>query len=123
VSRDSVKVGETKVNGKMLPVYNTVKAKLTTYRKELSSNGLLSMIVVDAKTNGVLTHRKFPGEYVWVSQWARFNGDERALSDDQLRICRQKELQPPGPQDLFLEFTKPIYNQLIPSVRNFYQSY
>ncbi len=123
VSRDSVKVGETKVNGKMVPVYNTVKAKLTTYRKELSSNGLLSMIVVDAKTNGVLTHRKFPGEYVWVSQWARFNGDERALSDEQLRICRQKELQPPGPQDLFLEFTKPIYNQLIPSVRNFYQSY
>jgi hypothetical protein len=123
VSRDSVKVGETKVNGKMVPVYNTVKAKLTTYRKELSSNGLLSMIVVDAKTNGVLTHRKFPGEYVWVSQWARFNGDERALSEDQLRICRQKELQPPGPQDLFLEFTRPIYNQLIPSVKNFYQSY
>ncbi|AYB33850.1 hypothetical protein [Chryseolinea soli] len=123
VSRDSVKVGETKVNGKMVPVYNTVKAKLTTYRKELSSNGLLSMIVVDAKTNGVLTHRKFPGEYVWVSQWARFNGDERALSDEQLRTCRLKELQPPGPQDLFLEFTKPIYNQLIPSVKNFYQSY
>jgi hypothetical protein len=123
VSRDSVKVGETKVNGKMVPVYNTVKAKLTTYRKELSSNGLLSMIVVDAKTNGVLTHRKFPGEYVWVSQWARFNGDERALSDEQLRYCKQRELQPPGPQDLFLEFTKPIYNQLIPSVRNFYQNY
>ncbi|HEY5747112.1 MAG TPA: hypothetical protein VIU12_13595 [Chryseolinea sp.] len=123
VSRDSVKVGEAKVSGKTVPVYNTVKAKLTTYRKELSSNGLLSMIVVDAKTNGVLTHRKFNGEYVWVSQWARFNGDERALSDDQLRICRQKELQPPGPQDLFLEFTKPIYNQLIPSVRSFYQSY
>jgi len=123
VTRDSVKVGETKVNGKMVPVYNTVKAKLTTYRKELSSNGLLSMIVVDAKTNGVLTHRKFNGEYVWFSQWARFNGDERALSDEQLRICKQKEQQPPGPQDLFLAFTRPIYDQLIPSVRNFYQNY
>jgi hypothetical protein len=123
VSRDSVKVGETKVNGKMVPVYNTVKAKLTTYRKELSSNGLLSMIVVDAKTNGVLAHRKFPGEYVWFSQWARFNGDERALSDEQLRVCKQKEQQPPGPQDLFLAFTRPIYDQLIPSVRNFYQNY
>jgi len=123
VTRDSVKVGETKVNGKMVPVYNTVKAKLTTYRKELTSNGLLSMIVVDAKTNGVLAHRKFNGEYVWVSQWARFNGDERALTDEQLRVCKLKELQPPGAQDLFLEFTKPIYNQLIPSVRSFYQSY
>ena len=123
VTRDSVKVGEAKVAGKTVPVYNTVKAKLTTYRKELSSNGLLSMIVVDAKTNGVLTHRKFPGEYVWVSQWARFNGDERALTDEQLRVCKQKEQQPPGPQDLFLAFTRPIYDQLIPSVRNFYQNY
>jgi hypothetical protein len=123
VTKDSVKVGEAKIEGKTVPVYNTVKAKLTTYRKELISNGLLSMIVVDAKTNGVLTTRKFTGEFVWVSQWARFNGDERALSDDQLRICKLREQQPPHPQDLFLEFTKPIYNQLIPAVRGFYQSY
>ncbi len=123
VTRDSVKVGEAKVDGKVVPVYNTVKAKLTTYRKEVMSSGLLSMIVVDAKTNGVLTHRKFNGEYVWVSQWARFNGDERALDDQQIRMCKLREQQPPVPQDLFLEFTKPIYNQLIPAIKGFYQNY
>ncbi len=123
VTRDSVKVGEAKVDGKTVPVYNTVKAKLTTYRKELISNGLLSMVVVDAKTNGVLTHRKFNGEYVWVSQWARFNGDERALDDQQLKMCKLREQQPPVPQDLFLEFTRPIYNQLIPAIKGFYQNY
>ncbi|SKC61062.1 hypothetical protein [Ohtaekwangia koreensis] len=123
VTRDSVKVGEAKVNGKNIPVYNTVKAKFTTYRKEVMSAGLLSMVIVDGKTNGVLTHRKFNGEYVWVSQWARFNGDDRALSDQQLSLCKLREQQPPVPQDLFLEFTKPIYNQLIPSIRSFYQNY
>lgn len=123
VTKDSVKVGEAKIDGKKVPVYNTVKAKLTTYRKELISNGLLSLVVVDAKTNGILTTRKFNGEFVWVSQWARFNGDERALSDQQLKICQLKEQQPPHHQDLFLEFTKPIYNQLIPAVRGFYQNY
>lgn len=123
VSKDSVKVGEAKIDGKVVPVYNTVKAKLTTYRKELTSNGLLSMIVVDAKTSGVLTHRKFNGEYVWVSQWARFNGDDRALSDQQLKMCKLREQQPPNPQDLFLEFTKPIYNQLVPAIKGFYQNY
>ncbi|HEY9008439.1 hypothetical protein [Ohtaekwangia sp.] len=123
VTRDSVKVGEAKVDGKTIPVYNTVKAKLNTYRKEILSSGLLSLIIVDGKTNGVLTHRKFNGEYVWVSQWARFNGDDRALSDQQLALCKLREQQPPVPQDLFLEFTKPIYNQLIPSIRSFYQSY
>lgn len=123
VTKDSVKVGEVKVDGKTIPAYNTVKAKLTTYRKEIISNGLLSMVVVDAKTKGVLSHRKFNGEYIWVSQWAKFNGDERALSDQQLAICKQKELQPPVNQDLFLEFTKPIYNQLVPALKNFYQGY
>lgn len=123
VSRDSVKVGEVKMEGKMVPVYNTVKAKLTTTRKEVLSNGLLSMVVVDAKTNGILTHQKFPGEFLWFNSWGRFNGDDRALTDEQLRLCKQKEISPPGPQDLFLEFTKPIYNQLIPALKGFYQNF
>lgn len=123
VSRDSVKVGEVKMEGKLVPVYNTVKAKLTTTRKEVLSNGLLSMVVVDAKTNGILSHKKFTGEFLWLNSWARFNGDERALTDQQLQLCKQKEIQPPGAQDLFLEFSKPIYNQLIPALRGFYQNY
>lgn len=123
VSKDSVKVGETKVEGKTIPVYNTVKAKLTTYRKEVISTGLLSMLIVDAKSNGVLQHKKFNGEYSWVNSWARFNGDERALTDQQLNLCKQKEMQPPQNQDLFLEFTRPIYSQLVPAIKGFYQNY
>ena len=123
VSRDSVRVGEVKMEGKVVPVYNTVKAKLTTTRKEVLSNGLLSMVVVDAKTNGILSHKKFTGEFVWVNSWARYNGDERALTNQQLQLCKQAEAQPPGAQDLFLEFSKPIYNQLVPALRSFYQNY
>ncbi len=123
VKKDSVKVGEAKVDGKTIPVYNTVSAKLTTVRKEVVSRGLLSMIVVDANSNGVLSHKKFSGEYAWVSSWARFNGDDRALSDQQLALCKKKELQPPVAQDLFLEFTRPIYNQLIPALQGFYRNY
>ncbi|HEY8934594.1 MAG TPA: hypothetical protein VIM65_05210 [Cyclobacteriaceae bacterium] len=123
VTRDSVKVGETKVNGKTIPVYNTVKAKLYTHRKEVISAGLLSMVVVDAKTNGVLTHRKFEGNFVWGTTWANFNGDDRALTKEQLSWCNQKEQAPPPPQDLFLQFTRPIYDQLIPAIKGFYQNY
>lgn len=123
VKKDSVKVGEAKVDGKTIPVYNTVSAKLTTVRKEVMSTGLLSMVVLDAKTNGVLQHKKFSGEYSWVSSWARFNGDDRALSDQQLAACKRKEQQPPVAQDLFLEFTRPIYNQLVPALQGFYKNY
>lgn len=123
VKKDSVKVGEAKVDGKTIPVYNTVSAKLITVRKEVVSRGLLSMIVLDANTNGVLTHKKFSGEYAWVSTWGRFNGDERALTDQQIAMCKRRETQPPVPQDLFLEFTRPIYNQLIPALQGFYRNY
>jgi hypothetical protein len=123
VTKDSVKVGETKIEGKKVPVYNTVKAKLTTYRKEVISSGLLSMIVLDARSNGVLTHKKFDGQHSWVNSWARYNGDERALTEQQLNLCKQKEMQPPGAQDLFLEFTKPIYSQLTNGLHGFYQAY
>jgi hypothetical protein len=58
-----------------------------------------------------------------VSTWGKFNGDERALTDQQISLCKRKELQPPEAQDLFLEFTKPIYNQLIPSLQGFYRNY
>jgi hypothetical protein len=123
VSKDSVKVGDVKLEGKTVPVYNTVKAKFTTYAKEVSSSGLLSMVIVDAKTNGILSHQKFDGKYVWVSRWARFNGDERALTEAQIALCKQKEMNPPVAQDMFLEFTRPIYDRLIPALKSFYQNY
>lgn len=123
VSKDSVKVGDVKIEGKTVPVYNTVKAKYTTYSKEVTSSGLLSMVIVDARTNGVLSHQKFDGRYVWASRWARYNGDERALSETQIALCKQRETNPPAAQDLFLEFTRPIYDRLIPSLKSFYQNY
>jgi hypothetical protein len=81
------------------------------------------MIVVDAKTNGILKHEKFSDTYVWVNEWGHFNGDERALSEQQLASCNRKEVQPPDNQQLFLEFAGPIYNKLVPVLRGFYQSY
>jgi hypothetical protein len=122
-TKDSVKVGETTVKGEKLPVYGKVSAKLFTYRKEVTSNGVLSMTVLDSRTGGVLSTRKFTGQYVWATTWGNFNGDDRALEKEQLDMCKRRETNPPPAQDLFLEFTKPIYNQLTPAIRSFYQPY
>ncbi|WP_017731102.1 hypothetical protein [Nafulsella turpanensis] len=124
VSRDSVKVGEVDLpDGGKAPVYGTVKAKIKTYRKEVASKGLLSMRIVDANNDAVLLNRKFPGEFIWFSEWSSFNGDERALSREQLARCELREALPPHPQDLFIELTKPIFGQLTSSVRDFYSRY
>ena len=122
--KDSVKIGEVNLPeaGKK-PVYGTVEAKLKLKRKEVISKGLLSIRVVDANNHGVLMHRKFPGEFVWFSEWGSFNGDGRALTKEQLALCELSEVPPPPPQEMFIQFTKPIFNQLTSSVREFYSKY
>ncbi len=123
-SRDSVVVGEVSLDdGSKQKVYNTVSAKMTTWRKEVISRGLVRMEVFDANSKAVLSHNKFPGEFVWFSEWGNFNGDERALDDNQLKVCQLNEIPPPPPQTMFVEFTRPIYNQIVPAINNFYRNY
>jgi uncharacterized membrane protein YgcG len=104
-------------------VYGTVKATLHHYRKTTTSKGVVSFKIIDAKTGALLSVEKMPGEFVWVSEWATFNGDERALSPEQLALTKLKELPAPPPQDLFIEFTKPIYEQITAKIREFYKGY
>lgn len=123
-SRDSVEVGSVNLpDGTKKIVYNTVKAKLSTYRREVISKGLLNVTIIDFQQNRVLSQRKFQGQFTWFTEWASFNGDERALNKQQLALCSRKPVMPPGPQDLFIEFTKPIYDQLTPYLRSFFRDF
>src|SRR5690606_28242293 len=71
-------------------VYATVKATLYEYQKTITSKGVVSFKIIDAKTGALLSVEKMPGEFVWSSRWATFNGDERALSAEQLKLTQQK---------------------------------
>jgi hypothetical protein len=124
LSRDSVEIGTvTLADGTKKKVFSTVKAKLTTYRREISSNGVLDVTIIGLPLNNVLSQRKFPGQFIWFTEWSSFNGDERALNKDQLASCDKKSVPPPMPQDLFIEFTKPIFNQVSPFLKDFYRRY
>ena len=124
LSRDSVEVGTvTLKTGEKVKAFNTVKAKLTVNRRELISNGILDVTIIDLPGEKVVSQKKFPGQFVWFVEWGSFNGDERALNDNQRAICRHKSIPAPGPQVLFVEFTKPIFNQVTPFLKTFYRQY
>lgn len=123
ISKDSVIVGQVTIDGEKRDVYGTVNATLNEYKREVISKGLVSMRVLDARSEQIIMHEKFPGQFVWASMWGNFNGDERALSPEQLAICANKPVDPPPPQNLFVEFTKPIYGQITSKVRNYYRGY
>ncbi|MEL6558804.1 MAG: hypothetical protein AAFQ94_11515 [Bacteroidota bacterium] len=123
LTRDSVKVGEVVVDGETYPSYGTVKADYTVHRAEVVSEGLLAMRVIDARNNGVLMSEKLPGTFVWFDEWASFNGDERALTNDEIALTKKRYIPPPPPQDMFIEFTRPIYNQLTNRLNTFYRRF
>ena len=122
-SKDSVKTGTAKIDGKNVDVYGKVTAKLNKNRKVVSSKGLLSMEIIDFQNNRTLKKDEFPGEFTWVNEWASYNGDERALSDSELAMTKKREELPPPPQQLFVEFCKPIYNQFTSRIKRFYDDY
>lgn len=123
MKRDSVVVGTVKVDGKTYNSYNTAKAKFTSIRREISSRGLLSLRIIDAQNNREVQYKNFSGEYVWYTTWGSFQGDDRALSQQQKRQCEQRPQTPPANQDLFVEFTKPIYSQAVSYIKTAYSKY
>ncbi|MCE7061468.1 hypothetical protein [Dyadobacter sp. CY343] len=122
-SKDTVKVGEKTVGRTKVPIYGKVTAKFTQIRKTVLSGGLLDMQITDFNTKQVVNREKFNGEYNWMCEWATFNGDERALTPAQLRKSKSQELLPPDPQQLFVEFSKPIYERLTSKLKSFYAKY
>lgn len=120
LERDSIVIGETRDKK---PVYGTVKATLSIFEKNISSSGLLDMSITDWKTRKLVHQQKFPGTYLWRDSWASYKGDDRALTKQQLAITKRREQLPPPPNALFLEFTKPIYNQLVDDISYYYNNY
>ena len=120
VSRDSVLVGTTTVNGEKQNVFGTVKAQFTLFRREVISEGVLSVRIIDGINSRILEDKKFPGRYVWGNEWATYKGDERALTKEEKRISNSEPIMPPPQQDLFIAFTKPIFDQTVTYVNYFY---
>ena len=115
-----VTIGEDSV----VDVYGSVKAEVHQFQKEISSGGLLDFKIIDGRTGTLISQRKFPGTFVWYDKWGFYNGDERALeNEDKEFIKRKRESPNPPPQDLFIEFTKPIFDQVTAFVGEFYRNY
>ncbi|RZL33849.1 MAG: hypothetical protein EOO96_11390 [Pedobacter sp.] len=120
IRRDSVVIGETRTKAK---IYGTVTATLSIFDKQVSSSGLLAMTIFDNQTQRIIRQQNIPGTYIWQDSWANYRGDERALTNQQLQMTRRREIAPPPPATLFVEFTKPIYAQLVNEISNFYNRY
>lgn len=121
--RDSVIIDYTNIRGERIPIYGTVRAQYIEVHSEVVSAGLLEVKIINNKNKQPIIQRRFPGEYVWISVWGYYVGDMRALTPEQIEVCRLGRELPPSDQELFIEFTKPIYNRTIDFLTNYYYNY
>lgn len=121
---DSLKVGQiTLDDGTKKDVLGIVKAKVSINRMEVVSKGLINLSIIQNYDQQEIIKEDFAGEYVWYNEWGNFNGDERALTKQQIEICNRKRIDPVAPQQMFVEFTKPIHDQLRRKLISFYHNY
>jgi len=118
IGKDTVEIKRGKTITHGLP-----KATLNTYSKEVISNGVLQVKVIEYSSGKILLHNTIPGEYKWFTEWATATGDERALTNYQKQLLKQRPSAPPSNQDLFIEFTKPIFTEFQRIMKNFYKNY
>ncbi len=103
--------------------YKTFSAKLKTYTDEVISGGNLRLLILEPSGNKILVDELIPGGFTWVNQYAIYVGDIEALNDNQLHLVNNKALPLPPHQDLFIEITRPIYEQLTGKLQRFFRRY
>ncbi|CAL1518045.1 hypothetical protein [Chitinophaga sp. MM2321] len=120
VSKEIV-TGTTKdTTGKEQNIYTTVKATLFITKKTVVSKGLLDYRITATDNGKVIRTNRIPGSYTWLNQFGTYRGDARALSEEDKRLMGGRDEPPPPPQELFMEFTRPIYDQLERDLQSFY---
>lgn len=120
LKRENVVVGTIEEKGVKKEVLGTVKATLTTSRIEVKSSGVLSIRLVDPATGRILNQKNLRNSATWVSEWASYNGDERALSAEQKRLVQQRQRPLPSEQELFSSFAGPLYEEAMKFISSVY---
>ncbi|HZH71151.1 MAG TPA: hypothetical protein VFD91_01560 [Mariniphaga sp.] len=118
--KKQVKV-ETKDTTKI--VYKTYAAKFKTFTDQVHSGGSLRVMISEAQSDKMLVDEIIPGSFTWINQYALHVGDIEALDKKQVELTKMKALPLPPEQDLFIEFTKPVYDQVVARLNRFFQPY
>lgn len=114
VGRDSVRIEKRR---------KIIRGKIKVITDEVSSQGLLNVKIEEFQSQKLILNQEIPGDFVWRNQYGVFVGDERVLTDQQVRILNNQAIPPPAPQDLFIEFTRPIYIRLTDRLTSYFRKY
>ncbi|HAQ19863.1 MAG TPA: hypothetical protein DCR40_11605 [Prolixibacteraceae bacterium] len=99
------------------------RGKIRIVTDQVSSGGLLELKAVEFRSQKIVFTDKIQGIYTWENKYGVFVGDKEVLDNTLSNIISNKALIPPSPQDMFVLFTKPIFNQLSDKLTNYFKQY
>jgi len=99
------------------------KGKIKILTDQVGSGGLLELKAVEFQSKKIVFTDKIPGQYTWINQYGIFVGDNEVLDKELTQILNNKMIMPPPAQDMFVLFTKPIFNQLADKLTNYFRQY
>lgn len=103
--------------------YATVKARITTTRRTLLSEGDLYMTIRDVNGRMVWNDR-FTGQHRWQMEFVTYTGDERALSDnDKALINKAPTNRVPSEAEIMAELYRQIQLDLSGRLRGYFARY
>ena len=100
--------------------YATVKARITTTRRKLLSEGELYMTIRDM--NGrIVWNDRFTGQHRWQTEYVSYTGDERALSDgDRALLDKRPTTIVPSENEIMSELYRQIQIDLSGRLRGYF---
>lgn len=104
-------------------VKETYRAELKIYTDKIISDGSLSCRIIDFQSDKLIQNRMFHGAYTWINEYAIYAGDSRALTAWHKELISNDAQPLPPKQDLFVEFTRPIYTDLTTSLYSYFRKY
>jgi hypothetical protein len=107
-----IQTGETKSNPPQ-PIYETVTATVYVTRRTMESHAALECRIYDQATGSNILFDRFPDNYTWRQETARYTGDNRALEPADLTLInRQPDNSLPSRHDnVFVESRRNYFTQ------------
>ena len=102
--------------------YAKVKANITTTQRTMSSQGNLSINIRDSKGKWLWSDNVV-GNSSWSTEFSSYNGDERALSDEDKLLLNKVQDTPPREEDIMKCIQESIYSDFVYRIRKYYSRY
>lgn len=101
------------------PIYQTVTATVYVTQRQLNANAELNFILTDAARRQQIDWQAIPSSYYYNLEFADYNGDRRALDNNDWDLINRSRNQPmPTKEDALHDMMQRLKNDLINRIRS-----